>query len=126
MKNFRAVGVGAILALAGFASAGAAPAREYAAVTFREPVKVLDAVLMGDYVIEHDNDRMAAGGPCTHVYKAGDRRTPVLAFHCTHLKRATATKTQVVLRRNQDLGRGFTLTEFQFAGSGDSHGVPAR
>ena len=42
---------------------------------------------MGTYVIEHDAERMANGGPCTHIYKFDDRRLPVVAFHCVHLDR---------------------------------------
>src|SRR4029453_4659452 len=39
--------------------------REYAKVHFVNPGRVGDTVLMGDYIIEHDNDRMARGQPCT-------------------------------------------------------------
>jgi len=112
--------------IAGASGEGVRPAREYAKVTFTSPVRVLNNVLMGDYVIEHDNDRMARGGPCTHIYKLSDRSTPVVTFHCTHLRRpATGTRATISLRR-YDMGatRGFMLTEFQFAGSTDAHGVP--
>ena len=104
-----------------------AAAREYAKVTFTNPVKVGDAVLMGSYVIEHDNDRMARGEPCTHIYKAGDLRAPVVAFHCVHLDRPLndGETAMVTVRRLPDMNtRIFELVEFQFAGSPDGHGVP--
>jgi hypothetical protein len=82
-------------------------------------------VLMGRHIIEHDTDRMARGEPCTHVYAANDRKYPVVTFHCTHLIRPTGTQNTVTLRRDYNaLGRGFVMTEFQFAGDRDAHGVP--
>lgn len=121
-----------VLVLAGNTLAAAheidtAPAREYAKVTFNTPVKVGDAVLMGTYIIEHDNERMAAGGPCTHVYKFDDRRVPVAVFHCVHLNRPlnSDSKARVTVRRIPDMStRIFELVEFQFARSADAHGVP--
>lgn len=101
------------------------PAREYAEVMFHNPVWVHGKVLMGKYVIEHDYDRMAKGGPCTHIYAADDRTTPVATFHCTHLIRPTTGQNTVTLRRDYNaLGNGYVLTEFQFAGSREGHGVP--
>jgi len=47
-------------------------------------------------VIEHDNDRMARGEPCTHIYAYNDRTTPVATFHCTHLERDRADEGVVV------------------------------
>src|SRR6476619_3430477 len=63
------------------------PVRESLVVWFMKPVKIGDRVLMGKYVIEHDNARMARGEPCTYIYAANDRRLPVVAFHCKHLDR---------------------------------------
>lgn len=104
-----------------------APVREYAKVTFHSPVRVGDRVLMGTYVIEHDAERMASGGPCTHIYRIDDRRLPVVAFHCVHLDRPAndGSKATVTLRRVYDQATPlFELVEFQFAGSADGHGVP--
>ncbi|MGE4086169.1 MAG: hypothetical protein AB7H93_24555 [Vicinamibacterales bacterium] len=104
-------------------AATAAPAVQTTRVTFRDPVRVGDKILLGRYVIEHDNDRMARGEPCTYIYEADDRRMPVVTFHCTHLTRPVAAAPTVVL------GRGTVypireLREFQFAGEEASHGVP--
>ena len=101
------------------------PAREYAEVMFYNPVWVNGKVLMGRHIIEHDYDRMAQGGPCTHIYAADDRTKPVVTFHCSHLVRTTTRQSTVTLRRDYNaLGTGYILTEFQFAGSRDGHGVP--
>ena len=101
------------------------PVREYAKVLFRDPVRVGRHVLMGPYVIEHDEERMAQGLPCTHIYAANDRRLPVVAFHCRHLVRQAGSKATVTLRRLPDPStRMFELVEFQFEGSTEGHGVP--
>jgi hypothetical protein len=101
------------------------PTRELAKVLFRDPVKIGDRVLIGPYVIEHDNARMARGLPCTHIYAANDMRMPVVAFHCRHLDRKTNPKATVTLERLPDPTiRIFKLVEYQFQGSADGHGVP--
>lgn len=100
-----------------------APAVQTAVVTFRNPVRVGDRVLMGRYVIEHDNDRMARGEPCTYIYDADNQWVPVVTFHCTHLTRPVPAANTVVLRRN-GADPVQELREFQFAGESASHGVP--
>ena len=107
--------------------APAPPARQVAEVWFHRPVIVGRAILQGRYVIEHDNDRMARGEPCTHIYAYddyadGDLTKPV-AFHCTHLERPRADQNTVVLVSAPD-GLMKMLAEFQFAGETASHGYP--
>lgn len=99
-----------------------APARQSTVVWFNQPVRIGENILQGQYVIEHDNDRMAQGGPCTYIYAMKDQKNPVVAFHCTHLDRAIAKQGTVVLVPGSD---GFQrMTEFQFAGEAAGHGVP--
>jgi hypothetical protein len=103
------------------------PAREYAKVRFANPVRIGENVLMGEYIIEHDTDRMASGGPCTHIYSMKNRTKPVVTFHCRHLLRPVnkSEKALVTLRRDYNaLGQGYILTEFQYAGEREAHGVP--
>jgi hypothetical protein len=100
----------------------AVPARQATVVWFMQPVRVADKILQGRYVIEHDTDRMARGEPCTHIYAYDDQKTPVVAFHCTHLEREVGERNTVVLHSTAD---GFkTLVEFQFAGESAAHGYP--
>ena len=109
-----------------WAVADARPAREYATVFFRDPVKVGNKILIGKYVIEHDNERMAQGRPCTHIYAADDRRLPVVAFHCVHLDRAAGPRATVTLQRLPDaFPRMFKMVEFKFEESAEGHGVPS-
>jgi len=99
-----------------------APARQETMVWFKRPVLVGRSILQGQYIIQHDNDRMARGEPCTHIYAFNDRTKPVVAFHCTHLERAVAKTPVAVLETKGDWQ---VLTEFQFSGETASHGVPA-
>lgn len=99
-----------------------APARLATVVWFNQPVRIGNNLLQGRYVIEHDNDRMAAGGPCTYIYTWEDQVVPVVAFHCVHLDRPGVDKTTVVLSTGSD---GFKrLVEFQFPGDAGGHGMP--
>jgi len=99
-----------------------APARQATIVWFNQPVRIGNSILQGRYVIEHDNDRMADGGPCSYIYKWEDQTVPVVAFHCVHLDRPGVDKTTVVLATGAD---GFKrLLEFQFPGDSGGHGTP--
>ena len=42
--------------------------RRLMTVWFDKPMKVGDRILMGRYLIEHDDVRMAHGYPCTYIY----------------------------------------------------------
>jgi hypothetical protein len=100
------------------------PVRERLVVWFHKPVKVGDRILQGKYIIEHDNDRMAHGGPCTYIYAASDQQLPVVAFFCTHLERPLAGQPTVVLRPLGEANGMKELVAFQFAGEMGAHGVP--
>ena len=104
--------------------APAPPVRQLTEVWFHRPVMVGRHILQGRYVIEHDNDRMARGKPCTHIYAYNNQKVPVVQFHCTHLERDRAHANTVVLATAGD-GSMKRLLEFQFAGEIASHGVPA-
>jgi hypothetical protein len=103
--------------------APAPPVRQLTEIWFHRPALVGRHILQGRYVIEHDNDRMARGEPCTHIYAYDDQQTPVVAFHCTHLERARTDKNTVVLATNSEGWQ--VMQEFQFAGETASHGVPS-
>ncbi|MDO8678176.1 MAG: hypothetical protein Q7R30_06385 [Acidobacteriota bacterium] len=100
----------------------AAPARQAVYVWFQRPVKVGSHILHGRYVIEHDNDRMAHGEPCTHIYAYDDQKLPVVEFNCIHLERNNAKQHQAVLASMSDGMQQFL--EFQFAGETAAHGLP--
>jgi hypothetical protein len=101
----------------------APPARQRSEVWFHRPTWVGKSILQGRYIIEHDNDRMARGEPCTYIYAFDDQTNPVVTFHCTHLERERAGTNLVYLI--DDAASGWKrFTEFQFAGEHASHGYP--
>jgi hypothetical protein len=102
----------------------APPVRQSTEVWFQRPVLVGKNILQGRYVIEHDNDRMARGEPCTYIYAYNDRTKPVVVFHCTHLERDRNGSNTVVLASIGD-GTMQQMQEFQFAGEHAAHGVPS-
>jgi hypothetical protein len=105
-------------------AAPAAPVKQKVEVWLQRPTLVGRTILQGRYVIEHDNERMARGEPCSYLYAFNDRRTPVATFDCAHLERERASQNQVVVASTAD-GSMQTLLEFQFAGESFAHGYPA-
>lgn len=99
------------------------PAIQATEVWFQRPTLVGRSILQGRYVIEHDNDRMARGEPCTHIYAFNNRSTAVVTFHCTHLERDASSRNVVVLANTADVSMQ-QLMEFQFAGEAFAHGYP--
>lgn len=113
-----------LVAMAGLGLVNPQPVK-YIDAVFRDPVSVANTVLMGRYVIEHDDERMARGEPCTYIYEADDLRAPVVTFHCEHLERPAAGAATLVLGPSINPAIKI-LKEFQFSGETASHGVPVR
>lgn len=101
----------------------APPTRQVVEAWFAQPTLIGRTIVQGRYVIEHDNDRMARGEPCTHVYAANDQQTPVATFNCTHLERERAGHNLLVLINDSATGMK-RLVEFQFLGETAAHGHP--
>jgi hypothetical protein len=109
----------------------AVPAPDYAAgrrtasIAFEHPTWVADTQLVGTYVIEHDDGRMSRGEPCTILYRPGARDAVVVSFYCVPRERGIASGFVSRIRRDptSDID---TLTEYQFAGDSEAHGVPSR
>ena len=100
------------------------PIRQTAVVWFVRPVVVGSFILQGQYLIEHDMNRMAKGQPCTHIYAASKPTVPVVKFHCTHLERPRVEFDTVVFQPTGDPAIPSKLASFQFAGETAAHGVP--
>ena len=100
------------------------PVRQTAVVMFKNPVLVGDTILMGKYIIEHDNDRMANGLPCTHIYAASKPQLPVVKFHCVHLDSEASDRDRVTLYPTGDPSIPRKFTSFQFKGETAAHGLP--
>jgi hypothetical protein len=118
------------LAPATFAMKGdRVPGQQSAIVAFERPTWVADQMLIGTYVIVHDEDKMARGEACTTLYRVGARNRPVeavVSFRCIpHERKAVPSfTTTVILNPPLRIDAFDTLTEFQFAGDSEGHGVP--
>jgi hypothetical protein len=106
--------------------AAGVPHKESATVEFTEPLRVLNVVLKGKYLIVHDDEKMAAGEACTYIYetKTGAAGKLVVSFHCTPVMRPKAA-TFTFRTAMSPYVNVQELREFQFAGSNESHAVPA-
>jgi hypothetical protein len=108
---------------------GVAPPRQWAIANFTDPVIVTDQILMGPYLVVHDDARMERGEPCTSFYRFDPVKGPqeeVVSFHCTPayrklVDRTTFTQTEKVA----SLGIA-RVTEYQFAGDCEAHGIPTK
>lgn len=122
---FTASIIAAIIATIGVASRVNADAKnnERATVEFTETVKLLDVLLRGQYLIVHDEDRMAKGEDCTYIYDRSGKL--VVSFHCTPIERPKAKSFRVVTSRLNFAYGPPEIKEIQFAGSTEAHQVPA-
>ena len=103
-----------------------APRHQAAMVRFERPTWVAGEMLVGTYVIVHDEDNMTRGEPCTALYRVGTRARPleeVVSFHCIPRARTVVPSFTMAVSSNPALGVD-TLTEYQFAGDAEGHGVP--
>jgi hypothetical protein len=108
---------------------GVAPARQWGIVNFVDPVMVTDQILMGRYLIVHDEAKMERGEPCTSFYRFDAAKGPqeaTVAFHCTPANRKIAdTLTLTQSRPSTTIGIA-RLTEYQFAGDCEAHSIPTK
>ena len=102
-------------------------ARQWAIVYLAEPTLVGTTIVQGPVLFTHDETKMARGEPCTTVHLLEPAKGPVeeiAAFHCIPTPRSVAGKFTIRTRPNDELGFGCVLTEYQFAGDAEGHGVP--
>lgn len=108
---------------------GAAPARQWGLTAFTDPVLVTDQILMGPYLIVHDEAKMERGEPCTTFYRFDPKKGPqeaAVSFHCTPSLREVVDKltfTQTEPGPSIGIPR---LVAYQFAGDCESHGIPTK
>jgi hypothetical protein len=101
------------------------PDVQTAIVNFAEPTRIGDVIVMGPVVIVHD-DRMYVHEPCTTVYRfepGVGARELLTMFAC--IPREAKSVEKFTMRTDRDPMVGCAvLTEFQFAGDPEAHGVP--
>ena len=130
MRTHRRIGMwllAAVFAVAATASGDGSRERQWAAVYLDQPTLIGSTIVRGPVVFTHDNARMARGEPCTSVRLLEPGSGPgeeIVAFHCVPVRRAAVHRFTMRTRPNADLGFGCILTEYQFAGDSEGHGVP--
>jgi len=118
-----------VLASGAVASSGdrVGSGRQSAAVNLGEPTLIGSTIVQGPVLFTHDDTRMARGEPCTSVRlfdPATGKTEEIAAFHCIARPRAVVRTFTIRTRPNVELGFGCVLTEYQFAGDAEGHGVP--
>ena len=106
---------------------GGSPIRQSAIVYLSEPTLIGSTIVEGPVVFTHDKTKMARGEPCTTVYllePPKGRAEEIASFHCIPTPRKVVHRFTTTTRPNTALGFGCVLTEFQFAGDAEGHGVP--
>lgn len=102
--------------------------RQSAVVWLEEPTLIVSTIVQGPVIFTHDNDKMARGEPCTSVYLWEPGKGPgeeVASFQCSPTARKAVPRFTLRTAPNLDLGFGCILTEYQFSGDTEGHGVPA-
>src|SRR6516225_11053130 len=100
------------------------PRNESAVVEFPQTVLVNGVFLKGDYLVIHDEARMAKGENCTYIYEytANEQGRLVTSFHCTPVERERVGRFTIVLAPLSQGPAGIRrVTAIQFAGSNEAH-----
>lgn len=98
--------------------------KQKAVTQFNRPVVLQGVTLKGEYLLVHDDSAMTRGEACTRVYK-GTAELPsklIVAFHCVPLERSKSA--YFIVRTKQITPDVDEVTEFQFKGDTEAHGVP--
>lgn len=118
------VGVAVLISTPAAGSKTLVGKKQRATVRFNDAVLLQGVTLKGQYLFLHDDTAMTRGEACTRVYK-GDAEIPsklIVAFHCVPLERAKSAYFAV--RMNQVAPGVTEVTEYQFKGETEAHGVP--
>ena len=103
------------------------PALKWAAVNLKQTTMIAGAFVSGPVVFVHDDAKMAAGGPCTSVHRFEPGKgvgEEIVAFHCKpRWTKAPGQFTSAITTRPDAPP---IMTEYQFAGDEEAHGVPAK
>jgi hypothetical protein len=119
--------VGALAAGTVASSGDVLRGRQTATVYLTEPTMIGTTLVHGPVVFTHDDAKMARGEPCTTVYiePGNGAADEVASFHCIPIPRKVVDVFTITTRPNKALGYGCVLTEYQFAGDSEGHGVPS-
>lgn len=91
---------------------------------FLRPTQVAGQLVIGKALIVHDDAKMARGEPCTTIYRFGKSGTEeIVSFMCKPAARPLTDRLTVRCVPNRFSQVTDVMTEFQFAGEIEAHGV---
>ena len=128
MKKRGFVAAAMLLAAMTTATVGGATARRQCAIAnLKNPTLVGSVIVQGPVMFVHDDEKAARGEPCTSVFlfdphKGADEE--IATFHCIPRPRKVAARFTIRTKWNRELQYGWILTEYQFGGDAEGHGVP--
>jgi hypothetical protein len=108
-------------------TSAAGASRQWAIAYLKQPTLVGSTFVEGPVLFVHDTARMAKGEPCTTIFLFEPGKGPteeLVSFHCIPRARTVAATFTIRTKPNRELGFGCILTEYQFAGDAEGHGVP--
>jgi len=115
----------AVLTVAVAARSSADPMVKWAAVNLTDTTFIAGTFVSGPVVFVHDDAKMAQGQPCTsvHRFEAGKGvGEELVAFYCKPRQGKAPGQFTKAITTTPDGMR--ILTEYQFAGDPEAHGVP--
>jgi hypothetical protein len=95
---------------------------ERATVEFTDTVKLKGVFLKGQYLIVHDDEKMAKGEDCSYFYDRSGRL--VVSFHCIPVERPKTKSFRIVTVRLSGGNAPADIVAIQFPGSTEAHQVP--
>jgi hypothetical protein len=83
-------------------------------------------LLKGEYLLVHDEFKMADGLPCFYIYQLKDGKAGklVTSFHCNRVQREKAKGLVISFSNLKSPYDVREITEIQFSGRTESHKIP--
>lgn len=105
--------------------AARAAKKQQAVMQFNYPTTLMGVTLKGEYLFVHNDEAMARGEACTSVYSGRNENSNklVVSFHCMPAPRAKVANFTV--RTLLTSPGQYAISDFQFAGSTETHLVPS-
>lgn len=105
----------------------ATPALKWAAVNLKDTTLIAGKFVSGPVVFVHDDAKMERGGPCTSVHRYDAAKgvgEEIVAFHCK--PRWTNAPGKFTAATTSRPDGPPVMTEYQFAGDTEAHGIPTK
>ena len=121
----RIIVASAILTVAVVARSSADPVLKWAAVNLTDTTFIAGHFVSGPVVFIHDDAKMERGEPCTSVHRFDSEKgvgEELVAFHCKPRWGKAPGQFTKALTTTPDGLR--IMTEYQFAGDEEAHGIP--